>query len=372
MVALGHLIGVSGLCEYGELRIGRCARCRFESAMPTLSLSARHLNASRPGSRTMPGHSGRLMSRRWWGTLKLEWVGDDRAFGRVGEIDSGFGRNCIKKGSPDCVLNCAPAPRLDQQPAGQQHTARGGTDVYVRSQLSEVDEVVTRRGSDTLLSFEHVSVDLDWLERRAKYLLGTFPVRLERHEHGNLMPDVKEALGEVRCRVLEQIAVWDVNDATGRLVGVDPVAYFEHREPKRTNVDDVTSYIMDLDSVANLERATEHDEQPASEIEKHIGQSNGETRRQQTQERPEIVEEWEPYPRDDEDEGDGGDVCSGFAGTEYEVRVGQLSAHPTRRDPTDNYHENQRDNRRGQSVGDVGRDAEVHFYPFPHAVIVGA
>ena len=93
------------------------------------------------------------------------------------------------------------------------------------------------------------------------------------------MPDERESLGEAGSRVCEQHPVGDMDDPTRRLIGVDPIADLQETEAEQADVDDIARMRSDLDTVASLERTSQHEIDPAGEILDHVRQSNGNTGR---------------------------------------------------------------------------------------------
>src|SRR5210317_895905 len=110
-----------------------------------------------------------------------------------------------------------------------------------------------------------------------KDLLCLAPVTFKSDQNRYLIPDVLEPLAVIGQNFIENLAIWDVDNASGALVGVDPVANLHQAEHKDTLVNDISTMVAKLDSIANLERLPPEYEGPPGEIDQWSLQGNGQT-----------------------------------------------------------------------------------------------
>jgi hypothetical protein len=115
-------------------------------------------------------------------------------------------------------------------------------------------------------------------------LFRLLPVALEGHQHGELVPDVLEALAVIRQHFGENLPVGNVDHPAGALIGVDPVADLHQTELEDPDIDDVTPVIPDLDSIAYLEGPPPQNEPPSGEIHDEVLEGDRQTSRDQPQE----------------------------------------------------------------------------------------
>ena len=182
----------------------------------------------------------------------------------------------VEEGPPDGVIDPSTRTRLDEDPSGDEDTRIAGGHIRRRCELAVGDPVVTCRRHALGRPTRFVLGNRNSGQGSFHHRLGCTPVRLEGDEHRDLMPHIREALGEVRHRFAEETSVRNVQDPPRRLVRVDPVTDFEEREAESPDIHHITRIPGDLDPVPHLEGPAEHDVDPAGQVEEDVRQRNGE------------------------------------------------------------------------------------------------
>src|SRR3989442_12156314 len=232
--------------------------------------------------------------------------------GPVGEVDVVVLGELAQDVLPDQLLGDAALARLAQVPDRQQAPVLADARVHRGGQVRVEDHEFPARFLDALLGRldDLLGVPPDDVEQQ---LLGLLPIALEGDEHRDLVPDVLEALAVVRDDVRDDLAVGDVDDAAGALVGVHPVADLVQGELEYPDVDHVAGVLADLDAVADREGAPPDDEDPARQIEEDVLEGDRDACRHQAEVGGEILEPLrEPDLADDQDADGRRDVRRGL------------------------------------------------------------
>ena len=77
----------------------------------------------------------------------------------------------------------------------------------------------------------------------------------------------------------KNFSVWDMNYASGTLVGIYPVANFEHGKHKSPDVNHISGMVVNLNAVAQGERSANNNENPCRNVGKQVFQGDSQTGR---------------------------------------------------------------------------------------------
>src|SRR5690625_3738219 len=142
-------------------------------------------------------------------------------------------------------------PRLAEVAECQPDAVLDDIHIYVWRQNRVVDEILLRR----LLNLPG-GLLFDGLHRFVRdvedLLLRTLPVASKRDRERQFVPYIIEAEGVVVHAIQKNPVIWDMHQAPGALVGVDPAADFHERRMEQPHVDDIALDATHLDPVAVL------------------------------------------------------------------------------------------------------------------------
>ena len=99
-----------------------------------------------------------------------------------------------------------------------------------------------------------------------------------------------------------------MNEASGALVGVHPIADLHDGELEDAPVHDVTGVLTDLDPVTQIEGSAPQDEEPTGQVGDQVLQGDRQARRQEAQEGPQRLYRGEPDLDEDQHPDDEGGV----------------------------------------------------------------
>jgi hypothetical protein len=92
-------------------------------------------------------------------------------------------------------------------------------------------------------------------------------------------------------------SVGDIDNASGALIGINPIADLHETELENANVDYVAAKLSDLNTVADGERASPDNENPPHQTSDEILKCYGETRSDQAEKRGKTTEALQPDDR---------------------------------------------------------------------------
>jgi len=133
-------------------------------------------------------------------------------------------------------------------------------------------------------------------------LFGLPPVAFKGDKNRDFIPDVVEPDLVVGQCFPKDLAVGDVDDSAGALVGIHPVAHLHHAELKEPDVDHIALGLPDLDAIAYGERLSRHDEKPAGDIGNGVVHGHGYARAGKTDQRRQTAQALDPDASDQKNE----------------------------------------------------------------------
>jgi len=222
------------------------------------------------------------------------------ALGGVGEVDVVVFGEGVEDGFPDLLLGAAAFAGIAEVADGEHDATVLDAGVDGGGEFVVEDHELLGGVTHLLLSCfaDGASVHLGYFE---KELFGFFPVAFEGDEDGYLVPYVMEALSVVGQYVVEDAAVGYVDDASGALVGIYPVAYLEEAKHENALVDDVAPVVSYLNPVTHVEGLAPEDEGPACEVDQRGLQGDGEACREESEVCGYGLETGKPNATDDDE-----------------------------------------------------------------------
>ena len=212
--------------------------------------------------------------------------------------------NRIQDGLPQGFLRLTAFTRFHNVAQCQEHTrlAHGGIDDG--AQVAKEDQVAHGRTPNLLLGATRKMLGL-LISNLAEQLLGLAPIALERHKHGDLVPDVLEAGFIVRDRLAQDATVGDVYDAPRALIRINPVPDFDDTELEKAQINHIAGDITNLNAVTGLERLAPQDKDPAGHIGNRVMHRHGQSGTGQAQEGGQRVKGTNPHAADQHQGHDG-------------------------------------------------------------------